>query len=197
MKGKEGRADVMPDSNITKNALAASLKQLMSAQPINKISVGDICENCGMNRKSFYYHFKDKYDLVNWIFDTEFVDKVSHKKSEGSKELFLDVCEYFYSERDFYRNALNMTGQNSFKDYFRTRIYPILKEMTSGIIETDEDSDFMVVFLTDALISSLIRWLNESKNQIPPKEFSDRINRTILAISKAVIEKYNEATPAS
>ena len=69
--------------------------------------------------------------------------------------------------------------------------------MTSEIIETDEDSDFMVVFLTDALISSLIRWLNESKNQIPPKEFSDRINRTILAISKAVIEKYNEATPAS
>ena len=58
----------MADSNITKNALAASMKKLMSKSPFSKISVGDICENCGMNRKSFYYHFRDKYDLVTWIF---------------------------------------------------------------------------------------------------------------------------------
>ena len=62
----------MPDSLITKRALASSLKELMKTQPLTKISVGDICEKCGMNRKSFYYHFCDKYDLVNWIFDTEF-----------------------------------------------------------------------------------------------------------------------------
>lgn len=62
----------MPDSSITKRALAAALKQLMSEKPLQKISVGDICETCSMNRKSFYYHFKDKYDLVNWIFYTEY-----------------------------------------------------------------------------------------------------------------------------
>ena len=50
----------MADSNITKNALAASLKNLMREKPFEKISVSDICEACGMNRKSFYYHFKDK-----------------------------------------------------------------------------------------------------------------------------------------
>lgn len=62
----------MPDSLITKKALASSLKELMETQPLTKISVGDICEKCGMNRKSFYYHFCDKYELVNWIFYTEF-----------------------------------------------------------------------------------------------------------------------------
>ena len=60
----------MADSNITKNALASSLKSLMEQKPFQKINVNDICEGCGMNRKSFYYHFKDKYDLVNWIFYT-------------------------------------------------------------------------------------------------------------------------------
>lgn len=44
------------------------MKKLMEKKPFSKISVGDICEDCGMNRKSFYYHFRDKYDLVNWIF---------------------------------------------------------------------------------------------------------------------------------
>ena len=52
----------MADSNITKNALAVSMKKLMEKKPFSKISVGDICEDCGMNRKSFYYHFRDKYD---------------------------------------------------------------------------------------------------------------------------------------
>ena len=58
----------MADSNITKRALAAALKELMEQKPFSKINVAEICEKCGMNRKSFYYHFKDKYDLVNWIF---------------------------------------------------------------------------------------------------------------------------------
>ena len=44
------------------------MKKLMKEKPFAKISVIDICEGCGMNRKSFYYHFKDKYDLVNWNF---------------------------------------------------------------------------------------------------------------------------------
>ena len=58
----------MSDSNLTKNALAASMKKLMREKPFDKISVSDICIDCGINRKSFYYHFRDKYDLVNWIF---------------------------------------------------------------------------------------------------------------------------------
>lgn len=53
------------DSNLTKRALAAAMKELMEQMPFSKISVSDIAEQCGMNRKSFYYHFKDKYDLVN------------------------------------------------------------------------------------------------------------------------------------
>ena len=50
-------SDTMPDANITKNALASSMKKLMKEKAFSKISVIDICEGCGMNRKSFYYHF--------------------------------------------------------------------------------------------------------------------------------------------
>ena len=62
-------------SSITKKALADALKQLMAEKPLQKISVGDICERCNMNRRSFYYHFRDKYDLVNWVFYTEFAEQ--------------------------------------------------------------------------------------------------------------------------
>ena len=58
----------MPDSSLTKRALAAAIKDLMKEKPLVKISIADILERCQMNRQSFYYLFRDKYDLVNWIF---------------------------------------------------------------------------------------------------------------------------------
>lgn len=87
----------MADSNATKRALAAAMKQLMAKMPFAKISVGDICQVCQMNRKSFYYHFQDKYDLVNWIFQTEFLMAVQRRPYESTWALIRDLCEYFLS----------------------------------------------------------------------------------------------------
>ena len=89
----------MANSNITKQALATALKELMEAVPFEKIRVADICERCTMSRKSFYYHFKDKYDLLNWIFDTEFISFV--KDLSQAEELhqqiyrFQNIYNYF------------------------------------------------------------------------------------------------------
>ena len=106
----------MADSNITKRALAAALKALMEELPFDKINVAQICERCDMNRKSFYYHFKDKYDLVNWIFDTEFLPIALSQNSRNNdrEEFIMSVCEYFYANRSFYRKALQIKGAELF-----------------------------------------------------------------------------------
>ena len=69
---RKGGEAAMADSNITKRALAAALKEVMAQKPFAKINVSDVCEKCDMSRKRFYYHFRDKYDLLNWIFDMDF-----------------------------------------------------------------------------------------------------------------------------
>ena len=51
----------------TKRALAESLKKLLSKRGLDKITVKDIVEDCGVNRQTFYYHFHDIYDLTEWI----------------------------------------------------------------------------------------------------------------------------------
>ena len=66
----------MANSTVTKRALAKALKELMAEKPFSRISVSEIAEKCSINRKSFYYHFKDKYDLIDWIFESEFIEKV-------------------------------------------------------------------------------------------------------------------------
>ena len=93
----------MADSYITKRALAEALKELLKAEPFAQVSVGEICEKCHMNRKSFYYHFKDKYDLVNWIYSTEFIAVAKERGySDVNMDLLADMCVYFYDNRDFY-----------------------------------------------------------------------------------------------
>lgn len=126
-----GGKAAMADSNITKQALAVSLRELMAETSFDKINVAQICERCGMNRKSFYYHFRDKYDLVNWIFDTDFIALTSAAESPdslGERWDFIEtVCDYFYQNRNFYRKALQIKGQNSFSNHFTEYIHPILK----------------------------------------------------------------------
>lgn len=48
--------------------IADAMRRLMEKKPLDKIRVTDICREAEIGRPAFYYHFKDKYDLVTWIF---------------------------------------------------------------------------------------------------------------------------------
>lgn len=165
----------MADSNITKRALAAALKTLMTEKNLEKISVGDICEQCDMNRKSFYYHFRDKYDLMNWIYDVEFIAVIAKKEYPASDtpgvngvwELLQDLCVYFYENRVFYRKALQTDGQNSFSEHFREYLGPTLYQYLKESIPEEELLEFGIPFFTDAFIMAVERWLLQKEPQEP------------------------------
>lgn len=150
------------------------MKDLMCDIPFAKISIGDICDRCGMNRKSFYYHFKDKYDLVNWIFQTEFMEQMRFYDFSSEWDFFTGLCGYLYRERSFYSNALNYEGQNSFREYFSETISSILSLVVSDHFKTMEDSRFYVTFFTDAFVASIVRWLMESP-VTPPNEYVEKL----------------------
>ena len=181
----------MADSNITKRALAAALKELMETRPFSKISVSDSCEKCQMNRKSFYYHFKDKYDLVNWIYYTEFIEVVRKKEFMSAWDLLDDLCSYFYDNKDFYRKMLSVEGQNSFLEYFRDIVVSIVSDDIEHIFGKEEAGDFYVDFYTDAFVAAIKRWLLQ-KDCIPAGEFVFRLKKCILNISKGFILNYSD-----
>lgn len=140
----------MADSNITKRALASALRELMEEVPFDKIQVTHICERCNMNRKSFYYHFRDKYDLLNWIFDTEMIsmirDYTGKEPLEQYVEILREICNYLYKNRDFYRNALKIQGQNSFSDHFREYLRPLTKLRLVHLIEIGLMTNLSLIF---------------------------------------------------
>lgn len=178
----------MADSNITKRALAAALKELMEIKPFSKISVSDICEACDMNRKSFYYHFQDKYDLVNWIYYTECVTALKEKGYHTDWKLLEDLCAYFYANRSFYRKTLNVDGQNSFSEYFRDIIVTIVSADMEEIFDRDDAFPFYVDFYTDAFLCAIKRWLLD-KDCLPAEEFTCLLKNCLLRTSDSILQK--------
>ncbi len=168
----------MPSPGITKRYLAQAIKTLMADRPLSKISVGDIVEYCGLNRNSFYYHFRDKYDLVNWIFYTEIVTKLREQQGELTSgwALIEKICEYLYDEKDFYVSALSETGQDSFPAYFsqvmRTMVLAHAEEME------EEFREFAATFFVDAFLATITRWLCEGA-KIPPHKLVEQMKLAV------------------
>ena len=108
----------MPDSNITKKALAMAMKELMEQIPFSKISVSDICEKCGMNRKSFYYHFKDIYDLVEWACREDATRALAGKKTYDTwQEGLLQIFDAVYENKPFIINAYNAISREQIENF--------------------------------------------------------------------------------
>lgn len=186
----------MADSNITKRALATSLKELMVEQPFDKINVAQICERCNMNRKSFYYHFKDKYDLVNWIFDTEFIELLKHENLSADyteRWAFIErINRYFYQNHSFYRKALQINGQNSFRDHFREYIRPLIAVRISKLFGEQQWDEFTLDFLSDAMICAMERWLL-SKECVPPEQFVNKLKTLTEKCAHAIFQEMSQA----
>ena len=176
----------MADSNITKRALASALKELMEQMPFSKISVSDICERCEMNRKSFYYHFRDKYDLVNWIFDVEFFSIANTQEERRPWEFVEVLCEYFYENRSFYRRALQIEGQNSFVEHFRMLLKSALRDFLEKILTDPVYLEFQINFYTDAFLGSIERWLAD-KDCAKPDEFVTMLRCSVKAIAEYAV----------
>ena len=93
-------------SQTTKRALEASLKKLLLEKPLNKITINDITEDCGVNRMTFYYHFKDIYDLVEWSCQEDASRALAGKKTyETWQQGFLQILQAVLDNKPFILNV--------------------------------------------------------------------------------------------
>lgn len=191
----------MSESKITKKYLAATLKELLRSTPFEKVSVSDICDTCGVSRKTFYYHFQDKFALAEWVFNTEFIAGLKKAPPSDFWEIVRAVCEYFYEERQFYSALLQYGGQNSFREHFQSFLFDTLAqyllpdmEKTQSIAEdgnlpTDETRTFFVHYVSDSLLIAIYRWISTGAH-MPPQEFV----ALLQSVSKLIQIRENEKT---
>lgn len=158
----------MGGANNTKNLLAESLQDLMRTHPLEKISVNDIVEHAGVGRNTFYYHFADKYDLVNWCFQKGIMQFLTESPSLGNWQSIVEQLEQYFREHQvFYTNALSYTGQNNLRDYIQQFLSGVLvqrlreAQAMQGQKEELSESElrFAGNFLSGALMGILLPWV--------------------------------------
>lgn len=169
---------MVPEQRMAKSLLAQTMKRILSQRPLSKISVADLVEECGLHRNSFYYHFRDKYDLVNWIFQTEFDVEIASEKIDDPWRLLERVLQFFYQDQAFYANALRETGQNTFAEYFSELTKTTLIQQKGTLFEDDEYRDFYAAFFLDAFIATVSRWLQQG-TPLSPDRLSDLMKKAL------------------
>ena len=101
-------------NNDIKYKLANAMKECMVSSPVEKITVKEICDTCGVTRQTFYRNFQDKYDLINWYFDKILIESF-HQMGEGSTvyESLVKKFEYIRMEHLFFKAAFKNDEQNN------------------------------------------------------------------------------------
>lgn len=86
----------------TKRKIADCVKQLMRHKEISKITIGDIMEATMMSRQSFYYHFKDIYDVLEWIGQNDFKEQLTGENYDSMETWVCDLMQVLQREHVFY-----------------------------------------------------------------------------------------------
>lgn len=184
----------MSDSLITKKALAQSIKALMSTKPLSKITINEIVTHCGVNRQTFYYHFKDKYDLVNWIYYREAIESLGDCKdyphwSDG----MLKTLVYLMENKAFITNALKAPGQNTFYGYFYDMTYEliigVINDLSKDMNIFPEDKSFIADFYTHAFTGVTIQWVKSGMKNTP-EEMVEKLKDIVEGSLMGALSRY-------
>lgn len=123
----------MAASDFTKRQIASAMKELAQSRSFASISVGDLIRQCGISRNTFYYHFRDKYEVVSWIFSDEVSPLLaSFDRMENWTRGLSELCLYLQANRGFYIRMLEVEGQNSFceclTEFYQQLVYTLLQK---------------------------------------------------------------------
>ncbi len=131
--------------------LAESFRQLVLKIPIEKITIKDITDGAGVIRPTFYNHFQDKYDLLEWIVKKEVLEPLTATLQRGHLEdglvlIFANALKM----KEFCIRAAKMEGQNSFESIVRNCIREMLLTYISARCE---DRPFIHTWMTPEIVA--------------------------------------------
>ena len=151
-------------STVTKQALEASLKHMLLKKPFDKITIRDLTEDCGVSRMTFYYHFQDIYDLVEWACIHDAREALAGKKTyadwpEGLAQIFEAVLE----NKPFVLNAYRALERGRMERFLyhltADLIRGVVDECSQGTAISEEDKTFIADFYKYSFVGLMLDWI--------------------------------------
>ena len=181
-------------SKVTKRALEQSLKNLLLKKPLTKITIGDITEDCGINRMTFYYHFKDIYDLVEWACLEDARRALDEKKTydtwqQGLLQIFAAVQE----NKPFILNVYRCVHREQVEKYLQPLVdqllLDVIEEESSGMMIREEDKQFIAKVYAYIFIGIMLDWIKDDMRE-SPQEIVVRLGKLLQGSISAAIARF-------
>lgn len=162
-----------------KELMADALINLCKTKLLDKISIHDLQEKTGISRQTFYNHFKDKYDLIQYIFLTRIVEDWDESNINlDFGETIINAFKHYEKYQSFLKQAFQMNGQNCLRDYmiehgknFDLKWHQVLY----GDTPLPADIKFAINYHSAATMSLKITWI---LNDMPCSSFEMAKNIT-------------------
>lgn len=158
------RSDFM--NNYTKQILEESLKKLMLEKPLDKITIRDLTEDCGISRMTFYYHFKDIYDLIEWACLADATKALAGKKTYDTwSEGLVQIFEVVYENKSFILNAYRCISRDQIENF----LFHLTSDLLMGVVEekaadtdiSEEDRRFIADFYKYSFVGIMLDWIKQ------------------------------------
>ena len=150
-------------TDTTRHLLTESLKRLMVQKPLNKISIREITEGCGVNRQTFYYHFDDVYDLLEWVFEEDanrvLPSEIYYEKWKENVSVFF---RYLEDNRTFVLNIFNSQNRAYLLRYLKRRLHLVYHAFAAIVAEGQNvewgDFEFICDFYVNGIVGIIAQW---------------------------------------
>lgn len=181
-------------SQVTKRALEQSLKNLLLKKPLTKITVGDITEDCGINRMTFYYHFKDIYDLVEWSCLEDAKRALEEKKTYDTwQQGFLQIFKAVQENKPFILNVYRCVHREQVEKYLQPLVdqwlLDVINEEATGVIVRDEDKQFIAKVYSYMFIGLMLDWIKDDMRE-DPKQIADNLSKVIKGSISTALSRF-------
>lgn len=189
----------MSMSQVTKRALEASLKNLLLKKPLNKITINDIAEDCGINRMTFYYHFQDIYDLIEWACLEDAKKAIENQKTHDTWQQGLVSLLYAVKEnKPFIINVYKCVDKAQVEKYLK----PLTDDLLLGVVEEesvnirvrDEDKKFIAKIYSYCFVGIMLDWIKDDMKE-KPEDLVERLALVLDGDIGSALKRFNLSKP--
>ena len=183
-------------AQITEKALGASLKHLLLQKPLPKITIQDIADDCGISRMTFYYHFKDIYDLVEWVCFEDAQEALGENRHYDSwEEGLLAIFKAVRENKPFIINVYHSVSREQIETYLYRLTYQLMidvvEEKSEGLQVTLENKQFIADFYKYALVGLMLDWIKKDMQE-EPRLIVKKLSLLVHGNIVVALEHYNQ-----
>ena len=178
----------------TKQKIAQALRQLMLERPLKKITVQDLMDRTQMKRQTFYYHFQDIYDLLDWTLQEDARHLLADKINlDNWEESIAALFAYMQANRLLILNAFHSLERDTLEREVFKLLSPLLHRLFSAQSGFDQlceaDQDFIVSVYGLGIAGLLLRWIGTSM-LAPPEPLIRQLYRLADGSLEGIVQRF-------